>query len=882
MRVDRDSWQQVRELFDSVCALDPSQWRTELARLSADPQVIAETLGLLEAQTCDLGRARAPMEQLLTAAAVSELNEGERIGPWRLCERLASGGMGVVFRAERADGLYAQQVAIKFLLGQPGPRVAERLAAERRILAGLQHPNIARLYDGGSTPAGNPYLVMEYVRGESLDQYCRRQALDIPQRLALFLKVCGAVQAAHAQLVLHCDLKPSNILVRADGEPVLLDFGVSRLLEGEERGVREPFFTAAYAAPELQSNQNVGVACDVFSLGVVLGELLAGGCVRRAAGASAAAVVAPSLRAGLGSKQRRALRGDLDAIVVRAGALLPEQRYSSVEAMAADVQRYLQHRPVRARKGGRGYRAGRWLRRNWKGMAALSAGLLLAAGFVWRLGQARAEAEREAMVAEQVSGFLVSMFQAADPREKGLRGGETISAREVLDRAAVQVDTDLDTAPEVRARLKAVIGLAYKNLGDSSRARPLMEAAAEALAQAGGAKNIDLAAQSLNMASSTYSADRFGKEGERLARRSLALLGEGAPDSFRIAQSCNSLGLALLSEQRYDEAEAAFKQALQRHEAGRREQFIGVLQDNLGMLYRRKGDLAAALAMFDRSTPMFERLFGPMSFDYWGSHTERSLAVADSGRLAEAVMLFEANLARAPKIFGEHSVYVSSENNRLAATLIRKGEYVRARPYLDEALRLTVAVQGKDSYGYSLVLETAAQLAVGTGDLRRAEADYRTVLATREAVIGADHPDTLDAALQLGLLLTRLGRNEGDALLQRAYRQWLPRIPANSANGIRVRQAWTEWLIGKQRLDEAAAMLAALEPVVHGSPFAAINQQVLRARLAQQRGAWAEAVTAWQAVLAAAVPVYGDDSPITRQWRAALATARAASANARP
>jgi tetratricopeptide (TPR) repeat protein len=880
MRVDRDSWQQVRELFDSVCEMDPSQWRTELARLSADPQVIAETLGLLEAQTCDLGRAREPMEQLLAVAVVSELGEGDRIGPWRLCERLASGGMGIVFRAERADGLYAQDVAIKFLLGHPGARVAERLSAERRILAGLQHPNIARLYDGGSTPAGNPYLVMEYVRGEPLDQYCRRHALDLPQRLALFLKACSAVQAAHAQLVLHCDLKPSNILVREDGEPVLLDFGVSRLLEGDDSGARAQFFTAAYAAPELQSNRNVGVASDVFSLGVVLGELLAGEGARRDARHTASAVVAPSRQAGPSCKWRRKLRGDLDAIVVHAGALPAEQRYPSVEAMAADVQRYQQHRPVRARNGGRLYRAGRWFQRNWKGAAALLAMLLLAAWFVWRLGQARAEAEREAMVAEQVSGFLVSMFKAADPREKGLRAGESISAKEVLDRAAAQVDTDLDTAPEVRARLKAVIGLAYKNLGDSSRAQPLMEAAAEALAEAGGAKNIDLAAQSFNMASSTYSNDRFGKDGERLARRSLALLGEGEPDSFRVAQSYNSLGLALLSEQRYDEAEAAFKQALQRHEAGKRDQFIGVLLDNLGMLYRRKGDLAASLAAFDRSTPMFQRMFGEMSFDYWGSTTERTLALADSGRLEEAVTLFEANLARAPKIFGGHSVYVSSENNRLAATLIRKGEFARAQPYVDEALRLTVAVKGKDSYSYSLVLETAALLAAGTGDLAKAEADYRTVLATREAVIGADHPDTLDAALQLGLLLTQLGKVEGDALMLRTYQQWLPRIPAESANGIRVRQGRAEWLISKGRLDEAASLLETLEPVVQGSPFAAIHQRVLRAQLAQQRGAWADAVTQWEATVAAAASLYGKDSAITRQWQAALAAARVASAKA--
>lgn len=872
--VDRDSWQQVRELFDAVCELHPSQWRSELARLSADPLVIAETLELLEAQTSELGRAREPMQQLFVAAIPSELSEGDIIGPWRLHERLASGGMGIVFRAERADGLYAQEVAIKVLQGKPSARVAERLAAERRILASLQHPNIARLYDGGTTPGGQPYLVMEYVRGEALDVYCTRQQLDLRQRLQLFLKVCSAVQAAHARLVLHCDLKPSNILVREDGELVLLDFGVSRLLGDEVNDPGAQFFTPAYAAPELQSGLAVGVSSDVFSLAAVLSELLAGKGGRRGASGSAIAVAAPSGLAKDDCRWARSLRGDLDAIVVRAGALLPEQRYPSVEAMAADVQRYLQHRPVQARNGGRFYRGGRWLRRNWKGAVLLLLVLLLAAWFVWRLAAERAAAEREAKVAEQVSGFLVEMFQAADPREKGVRAGEDISAREVLDRAASRIDKDLDASPEVQARLQGVIGLAYRNAGDLRRSDPLMLQAAEALAAAGGNKNLDEAARLFNLLAGSYSNNRNGVEGAKLARRALALLGKQPADSFRVAQSYNSLGLSLLSEQRYDDAEAAFKQALQRHQAGKREQYIGVALDNLGMMYRRKGDLVASAAAFDQSTPMFLRTFGEMSYDYWASNTERTLMVMDRGDLDEAIAAFEANLARAPKIFGQRSVYVVSENNRLALALIRKGEYARARPYVETALRLSAEVLGKGSYNYSVITETAAQLAQAQGDMASAEADYRQALAIRAAAIGRDHPDTLDLELQLGLLLAAQGKDAGDALVQRAHALWLPRIPASSANGIRLQQGWAEWLIAKQRLDAAAQTLDAVQPLLAGSPYAVVRQQVLRARLAEQRGDRNEAVQHWLAAVAASEPLYGSESAVTMQWRTALQAAR--------
>ncbi len=359
-----------------------------------------------------------------------------------------------------------------------------------------------------------------------------------------------------------------------------------------------------------------------------------------------------------------------------------------------------------------------------------------------------------------------------------------------------------------------------------------------------------------------------------MARRALALLGKQPADSFRVAQSYNSLGLSLLSEQRYDDAEAAFKQALQRHRAGKREQYIGVALDNLGMMYRRKGDLVASAAAFDESTPMFLRTLGEMSYDYWASNTERSLMVMDRGDLDVAIAAFEANLARAPKIFGQRSVYVVSENNRLALALIRKGEYARARPYVETALQLSAEVLGKDSYNYSVITETAAQLAHVQGEAAAAEVGYRQALAIRAAAIGRDHPDTLDLELQLGLLLAAQGKDAGDALVQRAHALWLPRIPASSANAIRLQQGWAEWLIAKRRLDGAEQTLDAVQPLLSGSPYAAVRQQVLRARLAWQQGKRNEAVQHWQAAVAASERLYGRESVVTAQWRSALLAAR--------
>ncbi|MGL4692024.1 MAG: serine/threonine protein kinase, partial [Stenotrophomonas maltophilia] len=200
-----DRWQQLRTMFDAACELPPTQWRTELGRMTNDPTLLDEVIELLEAQTLALDSAQRPLRELIAQLAEPELQVGERIGPWRLTRRVASGGMGAVFLAERADETYQQRVAIKLLRGLASTEISQRLAAERQMLAGLEHPNIARLYDGGSTASGQPYLVMEYVDGEPLDRACRDRQLDLPQRLQLFVRICRTVQAAHARLVVHCD-----------------------------------------------------------------------------------------------------------------------------------------------------------------------------------------------------------------------------------------------------------------------------------------------------------------------------------------------------------------------------------------------------------------------------------------------------------------------------------------------------------------------------------------------------------------------------------------------------------------------------------------------------------------------------------------------------
>lgn len=869
-QVEQASWQQVRQLFDQVCELPAEQWEPALARLSGDPQMIARTLRLLQAQTRELGQLRQQVSELLHHAEQAVPAEGDLLGPWRLQQCLARGGMGMVYLAGRADGMYSQQVAVKLLPAMGGQAVAARLVAERRILASLQHPNIARLYDGGSTEAGQPYLVMEYVQGVPLDQWCGQHRPDLATRLQLFEVICQAVQEAHVRLVLHCDLKPANILIRDDGQPVLVDFGVARLLDGAMAGEALAYCTPAYAAPELLHGQHLpDTRSDVFSLGVLLAGLLSGQPSNRGLASWNSPVALPSTQPSIqpaypGCQPRR-LRGDLDAIVARACALEPEQRYPSVAALAMDIQRYRQRRPVQARGSGVFYRGGRWLRRNWSWLLALLAVLALVAGFVWQLEQQRQRAEQAARVAEQVSGFMVAMFEAANPRTRGARASSVITAEDVLDQAAGRIDGALDQAPTVRARLQGVIGLAYRSAGNIPRAIPLMEQAAQTLADSDQAADVDEAARLYNLLSGLLAQERDGVRAEQLAR--LALETAHGKDGFRQAQSYNSLGLALLAQQRYALALQAFEQAQRLHRQAGREFYVGVSTDNIGMLHRRAGNARAALDAFAWSTPMFQRTLGENSYDYWASNTERAMAQVEAGQLEVAIAAFQANLAAAPGIFGEHSAYLSSETLRLGAAWLRKGDLEQAQPHLLQALTLTEQVMGQDSYSYSLVLASLTQWALAAGQHDQAQVWAEQALDIRQRIIGPDNPDTHDARLELAAVLLARGDDQGGVLLEQVRRQWLPLLQPRSSNSVRIRQLDAARLLldgqaaaAQQVLDDCAADATAL------NPHLALQQQALQARLYQLQGD-ARASAAWAALLAEAVPLYGEDSVWVAQWR---------------
>lgn len=464
-----EQWRRVEEIFLAASELPPGEREAFLvSECGGDEALLAEVRSLLRYDNSDPGRIEEALQTTAAAVAGAGTRTGTRIGPYRVERLLGHGGMGAVYLASRDDEHYAKQVAIKVVpSGLDHAAMLERFRQERQILARLEHPYIARLLDGGATETGAPYIVMEYVQGEPVDKWCEERRLDVRARIELFRKVCEAISYAHRQLVVHRDLKPGNILVTEDGTPRLLDFGIAKLLpaDGAQTFAGQTValaMTPDYASPEQVRGEAAGTATDVYSLGAVLYRLLSGarphsmqtmtpGEIERVicevAPARPSSVAPPALG--------RALRGDLDNIVLMAMRKEPERRYLSADELSADLKRYLEGRPVLAREDTLGYRAGKFLKRNAAGTAAVALvalSLAVGAGVAWwqarRAEEARAAAESDRARAEQASEKaerqrLAAMAAHADAdaeRDRArLHASQAQAAREVAERRMQQL-----------------------------------------------------------------------------------------------------------------------------------------------------------------------------------------------------------------------------------------------------------------------------------------------------------------------------------------------------------------------------------------------------------------------------------------------------------
>lgn len=716
--------------------------RVHLQALLEDPSGVAATEDELAdpaAEPLDTLWQQTPGQafDILQRGPVAEPAAGHRIGPWRLLSLLGRGGMGVVWRAERCDGAFERQVALKLPLRGPAPaRLAQRFARERAILAALSHPNIARLYDAGVDAAGQPYMALELVEGEAITAWADRQALGLRARVALVLQALQAVRHAHKHLVVHRDLKPSNILVAADGTVHLLDFGIARLLDDPQPDRiatpdRTEFGSAAmtptYAAPEQIEHQSASTAADVYSLGVVLYELLAGASPYRPARSGRAALeeailladpAAPSTAVTAQSAEwrgltlatlRRQLQGDLDAIVLMALRKAAAERYDSAESMAQDLQRWLDGQPVLAHRDSAGYRSRKWLRRHRTVSAAVALALVaLIAGTgvaLWQADLARAQARRaeaeaanarrEAQRVQAVQDFLIDLFNEAGPARAQ---GRELTARDLLGRGQRELASRLAREPESSAAVRAALIDIYLKLGDEQSALPLAEMQVTQVAKLYGPRSAEagVALYRLGMTQSRHGRYEPALANLQQAQAVLAPFAAAQAEAWfglpaRLAGVLNNLGRA-------KEAAAVLIEALPRLQAHHGPSAWPVIeaQTLLALVHATEGRQREAVALCRTIEPLLA-LQGP----------ERGTDVAAArGNLGYTLWLASEwpdarrQLERARKDFDRLESPRNSDSIRIQRTLSRvladAGDYLAAAAVADDNAKRSAAFYGPD------------------------------------------------------------------------------------------------------------------------------------------------------------------------------------------
>lgn len=707
------------------------------------------------------------------------------VGPYEVVRELGRGGMGAVYLARRADQEYEKLVAIKVVQsGHETDEMLRRFRQERQILAGLDHPNIAKLLDGGATAHGLPYFVMDYVEGEPIDRYCASRGLSVTERLSLFQSVCAAVAHAHRNLVIHRDIKPANILVTGEGLPKLMDFGIAKLLPAVPSGAGAPAgtvfaFTPAYASPEQVRGETVTTATDVYSLGVVLYELLTGHGPYRAKTTPSVDVLRAiceqePARPSSVAREGRRLRGDVDSIVLKALRKEPRQRYPSVDALSEDVQRHLDGRPVAARRGTTAYRAGKFVKRHWIGVsaaalvaAAIVAGAALATYGMVRARRAEGEALREAAKATAINGFLQQTLFSAQPH---LGQGREMKVVDALAAAIPRIETSFADQPEIRAAVQHTIGRTYADLGLLPEAKPLLQRSLDTRRQVLGPGHADVGESLHSMGAVAYIEGDL-EAAERLWRESLDLRREAlGPRAIPVAESMNDLAMVLQEGRSADYAAAQplleESLAIKRAHFGDRSADVAQGINNLGMLYYRKKEYDEAEPLLREALALNRELRGNDNADVAAGLNNLALLLRSKGEFGASIPLFREAVEIDGKVFGPAHSEVADTLNNLAVSLQKAGHPAEA----EAALRESLVIYGRAYPSGHFQIATTRSLLGGvlTDEKRYAEAEPLLTSAYDriQSRFGPDHPRTKACRGRLLQLYEAWGKPQQAAALR--------------------------------------------------------------------------------------------------------------------
>jgi serine/threonine protein kinase/Tfp pilus assembly protein PilF len=732
---------------------------------------------------------------------------------YKLLEELGSGGMGVVYKAEQIKPV-KRSVALKIIkLGMDTKQVVARFETERQALAVMDHPNIAKVYDGGATETGRPYFAMELVRGVPITEYCDKYKLSTQERLELYIHVCRAVQHAHQKGVIHRDLKPSNVLVSVqENKPVpkIIDFGIAKATE--HRLTERTLFTEQgqligtpeYMSPEQaeMSGLDVDTRTDIYSLGVMLYELLVGvlpfepETLRKAGFSEIQRVIretdppkASTRLSGLGDTQtsiaelrktdpislHRELKGDLDWITMKAMAKDRTHRYASASELTADIERYLKHEPVVASPPRTLYKIRKYIRRHKVGVTA--AFLVIIAVFIGITGttigllrakKAEKRAVEEAETAQQASDFLVELFTVSDPGEAR---GNSITAREILDKGARKIEEELQEQPRIQSRLMETMGRVYRNLGLYTLAAPVLEKSLSLKRKVYGEEHLEVAA-SLHTLAVLYDIQGKYQEAESFFRQSLAIkekiLGQ---DHLDISKSLNSIAVVSMNQGKYDEAESYFEQSLAIKEKNLEPDHpnLGITLANLGIFYHQQNKLEKAEPLLKRALSISEKAHGEDHPDVAASLNNLGSLYEDVGKSEEAEPLYERALAIWEKTLGPEHSDVGIALHNLANLYRDQGKYDKAESYYVRSEAIFKKALGEEHPYVAYSFREQANLYRNKEQYNEAKSLYKRALELFEESMGKDHLNVAETLEQYALLLLNIDRDdEAEKLVARA------------------------------------------------------------------------------------------------------------------
>lgn len=854
-------WTLLQELFSRAVELPESEREAFVSRETAgDDDLRKELLAMV---ACDSGQSTGPLTHALGAALDATTRDrrramlGKIVGNYKLASVLGHGGTGTVYLGERADRQYSAQVAVKVIdTATVHGDLGMRFRAERQILASLNHPNIARLLDAGETDEGQPYLVMEYVHGEPVDRYCDRAQLDVRARLELFLEICSAVQYAHQNLIVHRDLKPANILVTAEGSPKLLDFGIAKLLDAGDAAsllaltrMNDRLLTPEYASPEQILGRAVTTGSDVYALGVVLYELLTGlrpyvvpasasqlelersicvtdpqrpsAAIRRAseAGSAEGRSSMPSIAAARGlsvERLQRRMVGDIDAIVMRALRKEPQHRYGSIEQFTADIRRYLTREPVQARQGNWLYYSQRFVRRHAFGVSVTTAFVAFVLAFAvimsvqrQRIAEERDRATQESERAEKVSDFMLSVFTAADPFAFANNDGREVTARELLDTAALSIQGDLDEQPEVRARLLEAIGRAYRRQGLPDSAVRYLEDAVRIRDQVGLPHDAQTGQVLSELAVALRNAGRF-EESDRAFRQAMQISQEGKGEKSRIqARLLVDLGRLELLRSNLDSAENYLTLGLTmtREIEGPRHPEVASILTDISNVRSWRDDLEGAERAAREAVNIYRESVPDLHPDRVMADARLAEVLFLKGQISDASTLYERALAAQRILYGDSSSKVADTLDSLAQVRLAQNNPAEAEKLTREAIDINSSSRGGQNYMTGYLQTNLAQILAWQGKNAEAEKNLREALDLYARTLPPDHQYVASSEYVLGEVLLATGRlPDAEAMLTASMNRW-KRTDAPSWRSARSASALGETLYREGRVQDAEKYL---------------------------------------------------------------------------